>query len=204
MQSLDELVRQVSDLTQTEFAPAEKADLDVLKRMGAPETILAFYKRYEPCEVAECGCSISPVQAIEDMIDEGGPATAASKAGLIPFGTEMDGDALCFDPARLDGEGWPAVVRVSHETVYEDSGRDAVIAGTTPYCSSLPALLQKMLEDAESNQALVGAWTLSEAELAERREDEAYWRAVLKSLLWVLVALAVIIAVGIAIQKWQG
>ena len=148
MKDLETLVRKVSELTKVPCRPATPKDLEVLREMGPPQRVFDFYAEYEPLVAMEYGPCIRRIGEIDAMRNQGSCASAAFAAGLFPFGDDMNGDALCFDPRRLDEEGWPAVVCVSHETVDGDSSPEEVLAGTEPFCKNLPELLEMMLNNA--------------------------------------------------------
>jgi hypothetical protein len=148
MADLEQLVQKVSRVTGVECRPASAEDVEALRNLDVPEKVVEFFAKYEPAEAMEFGPCIYPINEIEDLCNNGATAEAAFGIGLIPFGDLMCGDTLCFDPAKLDADGWPAIVCVSHETVSEDSTEAEVLAGTQPYCASLPALLEMMIANA--------------------------------------------------------
>jgi hypothetical protein len=154
MPELERLIEQVSRITNVQCRPASEDDLEVLRDLEVPEKVVEFFARYEPAETMEYGPSVYPISAIEELCNNGSTAEAAFDAGLIPFGDLICGDTLCFDPTNLDEEGWPAIVRVSHETVSEESTKEEVLAGTEPYCPSLPALLEMMIENDARKRAI--------------------------------------------------
>jgi hypothetical protein len=148
MADLEQLVKKVGKLTGVKWRPASEDDLETLRDLEVPERVVEFFAKYAPDEAVEYGPCIYPIEKLVSMCEDGGVSTAAYKAGLIPFGDLMTGDTLCFDPEVLDAEGWPAVVCVSHERVSAKSSVAKVVAGTTPYCANLPAVLEMMLANA--------------------------------------------------------
>ena len=148
MEDLETLVRKVSELTNVPCRPAAPRDLDVLREMHAPQRVIDFYAEYEPLVPMEYGPCIRPICEIDGMRNWGSTESATFAAGLLPFGNDMSGDVLCFDPRQLDEDGWPAIVSVSHEIVYDDSSPEEVLAGTSHFCKNLPELLEMMLKNA--------------------------------------------------------
>jgi hypothetical protein len=95
----------------------------VLRDLDVPEKVVKSFTKDEPAEAMEYGPCIYPIRKIEDLCYDGSTGEAAFDAGLIPFGDLICGDALCFDSDDLDDDGWPAIVRVSHETVWKSQRR---------------------------------------------------------------------------------
>ncbi|MEM6260790.1 MAG: SMI1/KNR4 family protein [Planctomycetota bacterium] len=145
MQTIDEMIKALSQATGIACRPASAEDLDTLEELGAPEMVVEFYARYEPAQALEYGPCICPIREIEEMCDGDGVESLANYFGLVPFGNLIDGDLLCFNPELVIDDDWPAVVRVSHEQVFPDSSELDFRRGTTLYKTSLVAVLDEMV-----------------------------------------------------------
>lgn len=146
MTTVDEAIRKLSAATGVPCRPASDSDIEWLTDRSFPSKVVDFYRRYEPASTLEYGPSIRPIIELEDRGSGDPLAAAAWKIGLFPFGDEMSGDVLCFDPSRESPAGWPRIVSVSHEVVFDDSSEDEIRSGVSDYCDDLPMLLNRMLD----------------------------------------------------------
>ncbi|MEZ6193100.1 MAG: SMI1/KNR4 family protein [Phycisphaerales bacterium] len=147
MDNIEKIMRQISQKTGVRCGPAKPDELETLRELGFPPKVIEFYERFIPEDAIEIGPCILTIHDIRRMClyDRDPVSTAAFGASLLPFGEDMSGDLLCFDPDRLDDEGWPLVVTVSHEVVDEDSTPEEVRQGAEEYCKNLPELLKRMV-----------------------------------------------------------
>jgi hypothetical protein len=118
MPDYDSVVAQISDQTGIAFRPASPFDLAKLESLGLPESILSFYREFEPSEVVEQQVRLWPIEHILEENDALIPGCYSSRYGYIVFATTFCGDAYCFDTTH-DPTAEPRIVLFSHEVVNE-------------------------------------------------------------------------------------
>jgi hypothetical protein len=108
---------------------ATEADLRRLADVGAPESIVSFYRQYEPKAAAEIGNA--RLWPIVDIIAENTdyvPGADLRPHGFVTFATTIYGDAYCFDTGLSEHQSDAPVVLMSHEVNWEALDRAAILS----------------------------------------------------------------------------
>jgi hypothetical protein len=136
-------VERIAQLTGTGFHPASSESLARLRELNCPEAAVRFYQQYEPepCEVAKV--RLDPVAGIVLENTQGVPGICVRPYGYLVFATTYFGDAYCFNANKLDGDGEPEIILVSHEAVSENSTEQEVNRVVKPVASSLAVFLDQ-------------------------------------------------------------
>ena len=140
MDKYQQLIEAIAKQTQTEFGPAPARELESLRALKTPEAAVRFYEQYEPATCAEDQVRLWPIL---DMVTENTmavPGVAVCPLGYIVFASTNYGDSYCFNANKLDQEGEPEIVLISHETVGEDATPDEVQRAAKPVAKNSPAV----------------------------------------------------------------
>src|SRR4051812_27453612 len=116
MQNYALSAEQIAEQTGVAFRASSPIELAKLEALGVPESILAFYREFEPSECAEGQVRLWPIQNVLEENEAYVPGAYVSKHGYIVFATTLCGDAFCFD-LRQRGQVEPRVVLLSHEEI---------------------------------------------------------------------------------------
>jgi hypothetical protein len=93
-----EAAAQISAKTGVSLRPASGEDLRTLAGLGAPETIQAFYREYEPEAEAELGrVRLWPIADLLLENTDAVPGADLHPHGFVTFASTVYGDAYCFD-----------------------------------------------------------------------------------------------------------
>lgn len=144
MEHYDSIVNEISALTETEFQPASDDDLDALRRLGLPESIIDFYSLHEPSSCAEYQVRLWPIR---DMLVENSdmvPGAYTSPHGYIVFATTIYGDTYCFDINQMTN-GKPRIVLISHEVVENEINAEQARMVAKPIAANLEAFLEAFI-----------------------------------------------------------
>lgn len=114
------LIVQIAEQTGVGFRAASLKDLAGLEALGVPESILAFYSKFEPSGCAEGQVRLWPIAHILEENEDYVPGCYASKHGYIVFATTFCGDTYCFDLTQ-PGQAEPRIVLLSHEIINEET-----------------------------------------------------------------------------------
>ena len=112
------VVAQISEQTGVSIRPASLFELTKLKDLGLPESILNFYREFEPSEAVERQVCLWPIERILEENEALIPGCYSSPLGYIVFATTFCGDAYCFDITRGQSAE-PRIMLFSHEMVDE-------------------------------------------------------------------------------------
>jgi hypothetical protein len=138
------LIQQIAEQTSVEFRAAPPAELAKLEALGVPESILAFYREFEPSECAEAQVRLWPIEHVLKENEAYVPGAYASKHGYIVFSTTLCGDTYCFDLAQR-GRAEPRIVLFSHEMIAEDTTAPEYERLAKPVAGSLHEFLRQFI-----------------------------------------------------------
>jgi hypothetical protein len=134
----------ISEATHMRFGPADAGDLQLLRDMGFPETVVDFYAKYEPQppESPDDPAANSPIRllSIRGMVSESTilePGATLAPFGFVVLATTKFGDAILFD-GRVEDADEPTIVRASHESVYgnvDEASVDSIVEAVAPTLS---------------------------------------------------------------------
>ena len=136
------LIEQIAEQTGVEFRPASPMELAKLEALGVPESILAFYREFEPSDCAEGQVRLWPIEHVLEENEAYVPGAYASKHGYIVFATTLCGDTYCFDLTQ-SGQGDPRIVLLSHEVITEDTSAQEYVRLAKPVARRLYEFLQQ-------------------------------------------------------------
>ena len=142
MPTFQQLTSAISKTTSGTFQPAARADLTKLARLGVPESILAFYREFEPEDCVEGQVRLWNIEHIVQENTDLTPGYVVQPLGYVVFATTLCGDTYCFD---LTGSqrGEIPIVLISHETIGEGMTLDEVQKVAKPIARSLNEFLQQ-------------------------------------------------------------
>ncbi len=146
MDKYEAIVRIISEQTGVAFRPASRGALASLAAFNVPEAVIRFYREHEPARRVEGQVRLLP---IEDMVVEntqGVPGVCVQPHGYVVFASTVYGDAYCFNGNKVNAEGEPEIVLVSHEAVQEDSTAEEVHRLVKKVASSLFVFLDQFSE----------------------------------------------------------
>jgi hypothetical protein len=137
------LVDEISQQTGTAFRPASPGRLAKLRELKCPEAAVRFYGEYEPADYAEGQVRLWPIDDIVVENTQGVPGICVHPHGYLVFASTLCGDAYCFNSNKLDADGEPEIILVSHEAVEEGASAVDVNRVVKPVASSLVSFLQQ-------------------------------------------------------------
>jgi hypothetical protein len=140
-----------------QLGPASVEALNRLRALGMPDSVVAFYERFEPAACAEVdGVRLWPIADVLEENRDYVPGADISAHGFIVFATTTFGDAYCLDLA-----GDPSrVVLMSHEVQYGGMERSEVALYAKPIASSFDDFISSYVDsglDQEPIDELPGA-----------------------------------------------
>jgi hypothetical protein len=106
-----------------DWRPAPQENLDKLAAGGLPESVLEFYRYFDPQQFLY-GIQFRSSYALEEFWIGVDPAGTFRKLGFIPFALTLGGDALCFDMTALDKHEMPAIVIFPKEVFFDVNDGD--------------------------------------------------------------------------------
>jgi hypothetical protein len=131
------IVKEVGEV----FRAGTREEIAALRRLGMPEGAVRFYERHAP---ARCVAGQVRIWAVEDVVEENTqavPGICVQPHGYVVFASTFCGDAYCFDGNRLDAQGEPEIVLVSHESVREGASAEEVRRGVKRVAGNLVEFL---------------------------------------------------------------
>jgi hypothetical protein len=118
-------VQRIAQLTGIEFGPANGEGLAVLTQLGAPESLLRFYRNFEPQREAEVGkVRMLPVSDVVVENNDAVPGVDLRPHGFVTFATTIYGDVYCFDTSANTSKADAPVVIMTHEVIFEGLQRE--------------------------------------------------------------------------------
>ena len=138
------LIEQIAEQTAVEFRTASPADLAKLEAIGLPDSIIAFYREFEPSECAQGQVRLWPVEQVLEENEAYVPGAYASKHGYIVFATTLCGDTYCFDITHQE-QAEPRIVLLSHEVIHEDTTAAEISRLAKPVAQTLHEFLEQFI-----------------------------------------------------------
>jgi hypothetical protein len=138
------LIEQIAEQTGIEFRTSSPVELAKLEALGLPDSILAFYREFEPSKCAQGQVRLWPIQHVLEENEGYVPGCYASKHGYIVFATTLCGDTYCFDLTQ-HGQVEPRVVLLSHEVITEDTSAADFARLAKPVAQNLYEFLQQFV-----------------------------------------------------------
>lgn len=174
MDNYVEVIGRIARQTGTSFGPASLSSLSELRALEFPEAAIEFYEQYEPSRCAEGQVRLWPIDDIVVENRQGVPGICVQPYGYGVFATTLSGDAYCFNSNKLDADGGPEIVLVSHEVLGEDSTLDEVKRVVKPVAACLLDFLEQFSRgelDEECIYGTVGRTYLKTKDI-KRRADK--------------------------------
>jgi hypothetical protein len=138
------LIGQIAEQTEVEFRAASPLDLAKLEALGLPDSLLAFYREFEPSECAQGQVRLWPITNVLEENEAYVPGAYVSKHGYIVFATTLSGDTYCFDLTQ-HGQAEPRIVLLSHEVIHEDTTAAEISRLAKPVAQTLHEFLQQFI-----------------------------------------------------------
>jgi hypothetical protein len=144
MPDFEKLIDQISEQTETWFGPASKRDLSALRDLGLPRQVVDFFARHEPRDCAEDRqIRLWPIVHILEENRDMVPGLHIAPLGYIVFATTIYGDTYCFDLNKIDEQGEPPIVLISHEVVDEETTGEDVARLAKAVAKNLGQFLER-------------------------------------------------------------
>jgi hypothetical protein len=140
-------VDEISAQTGTTFRRASKRGLAALGALRLPKPVVDFFASHEPSECAEGQVRLWPIAAILQENRDLVPGVYVTPLGYIVFATTFCGDTYCFDLNKVDKEGEPRIVLISHEGVGGDISAQEAFRLAKPIAKNLYEFLEKFAGD---------------------------------------------------------
>ena len=147
------LIEQIAEQTEVEFRTSSPVDLAKLEAFGLPDSILAFYREFEPSECAQGQVRLWPIKDVLEENEAYVPGAYASKHGYIVFATTLCGDTYCFDLTQ-HGQAEPRIVLLSHEVIHEDTTAAEMSRLAKPVAQTLHEFLQQFIRGAVDEECI--------------------------------------------------
>jgi hypothetical protein len=147
MPDYSKLIADIEAHTGGRFRRAESAALDQLRAFKLPDSVVSFFRDYEPTECIEGQVCLHTIAEMLLRNREYVPGADISPHGFFVFATTICGDAYCFDINATDENGEPGIVLVSHEVTFEGMPREQIKLLTKPIARNLAAFLEMFLSD---------------------------------------------------------
>jgi SMI1 / KNR4 family (SUKH-1) len=129
------------------FKPTSKAQLDKLRKLGFPESVIQFYECYEPQGCVEGGqIRLSSIDGIIEENTMAVPGIYVQPLGYLVFASTEYGDAYCFNLNRLNQEGEPTIVLMPHDSLRKDASPEVVASQAKPIAPSLLNFFEQFSE----------------------------------------------------------
>jgi hypothetical protein len=110
MSDYESIIKRIEAGSKTaKFRPASAEDLESLAPFHLPNSVLDFYRRFEPYPYVERDVILMSIQAMLEANTVYGPGRYLSKHGYFAF-AHNDGDCYCFDLRNSDGSDVPIVL----------------------------------------------------------------------------------------------
>jgi len=138
------LVDKISEQTGGYFRASSPFELAKLEAFGLPESVLDFYRDFEPSECVEGQIRLWPIEHILEENEALIPGCYSVKHGYVVFATTHCGDTYCFDVTRR-GLNEPRIVLLSHEVVTKHTTAAEFARLAKPVARNLYEFLQKFL-----------------------------------------------------------
>ena len=144
MPNYEPLVDQIAEQTGVYFRASSPFELAKLEAFGLPESVLDFYREFEPSECAEGQIRLWPIEHILEENEALVPGCYSVRHGYVVFATTLSGDTYCFDVTR-QGPFEPRIVLLSHEVVTKHTTAAQFARLAKPVARNLYEFLQKFV-----------------------------------------------------------
>lgn len=119
MSKYSEVMEKITALTKTRFREAFVDELEALKVLRLPNSVIEFFSMYSLDEFLERNIRLWTIPDIVDENTKYVPGCYLAPLGYVVFGSTDSGDAYCFDINNMDSCSEPSIVLVSHEVIDE-------------------------------------------------------------------------------------
>lgn len=139
--------KRISTVSGVSMRPASTEALRALAELGAPESLIAFYREFEPEADVEIGTVRLPT--ISSMIVENTDAVPGADLGphrFTTFATTIYGDAYCFDWNAAEEKHDAPVVIMTHEVLFDDLDRETVLRARKRVASGFGHFLAQFVD----------------------------------------------------------
>jgi hypothetical protein len=144
MPNYEPLVEKIADMTGVYFRPSSPFELAKLEVFGLPDSVLDFYRDFEPSECVKGQIRLWPIDHILEENEALVPGCYSSRHGYVVFATTSCGDAYCFDVTRPT-QSEPRVVFLSHEKVTKYTTKAQFAQLAKPVAGNLYGFLQQFV-----------------------------------------------------------
>jgi hypothetical protein len=145
----EQFARQIHVRSGMPLGPAREDQLAALISLGAPKSIVEFYRLHEPQPEAEIGQV--RLQGVFGILRENMdyvPGSYLRPLGFFVFATTVFGDAYCFDlKSSLDNSD-AAVVIMAHDLDFESADQTLIMSAKKQVADGFDGFLTQFLAGA--------------------------------------------------------
>lgn len=129
-----------------DFQPATVPELNYLKGIVIPDSVLEFYRYANPSTYVEIGgVRVLPVVDLREENENAVPGYIISPFGFIVFASTVYGDAYCLDIIKTNELGETPVVIASHDEIEEGMVETQIRIKVKRISNSFKEFLRKFL-----------------------------------------------------------
>ena len=118
------LAKHLAENNPKAFRKATEEEIEILKSLKLPESIVGFYKEFSPEATISGFVNLLTIDEMkEENLEDIQPGSDVFKKGFVVFAS-MDGDAFCFDLKSGDD---PRIILFGHEEPFDHLTRKELI-----------------------------------------------------------------------------
>jgi hypothetical protein len=156
MADYERIAEQLSEQFDATFRPASPLDLAKLEDLGLPESVIDFYRDFEPCQAIEGQVRLWPIERIVEENDTLLPGCYTSRLGFVVFASTLSGDAYCFNTTREAPKDQPPIVLISQDVVGEETKEGHLFRVAKPIARNLEEFLEMFLQGEIDEECIYG------------------------------------------------
>ena len=156
MPDYERIAEQLSEQFDATFRPAADSDIAKLEELGVPESVVDFYRDFEPCKVIEGQVRLWPIERIVEENETLLPGCYTSRLGFVVFASTLSGDAYCFDITREAPRDYPPIVLISQDVVGEETKQGHLYRLAKPIARNLEEFLELFLQGEIDEECIYG------------------------------------------------
>lgn len=159
MENYLKIVKRLAQQTKVDFKSASAENLAAFAKLGVPESVLTFYRSFEPQECAENPNEVR-LSSITHILKENSdfvPGCYTAPQGYIVFASTITGDTYCFDVNSLNPQGEPRIVLIPHDELEEDSPAEEIKKIAKPIANNLFEFLEQFSRNECDEECLTNA-----------------------------------------------
>jgi hypothetical protein len=155
MPDYERIAEQLSEQMDATFRPAADLDIARLEALGLPESVLDFYRDFEPSEAVEGQVRLWPIERILEENETLLPGCYVSRLGFVVFASTFTEDAYCFNITQ-DAPADPPIVLISQDAIGEETTSRHLFRLAKPVARNLEHFLEQFLRSEIDEDCIYG------------------------------------------------